>query len=146
MVEKTQFTSLTKFYTLQLLKDGPMHGYEIMEELGKKIGKKPSPGQIYPLLKNFKRSGLVRQKVMMVGERGKKVYTLTKDGETAATRMMNSFSDIVSAILEPRLTKCAHCGCKVYEGGHREQIEGKTLMFCCVHCAHSYKRHLATRR
>ncbi len=133
------FTSLTKFYTLQLLKDGPRHGYEIMEELGKRIGKKPSPGQIYPLLKKFKRSGLVSQKVILVGDRKKKVYTLTKEGALAATRMMESFSGIVSAILEPKLTKCAHCGCKVYEGGHRENIGGKVMAFCCVHCARTFK-------
>ncbi len=140
--EETRFTNITKFYTLQLLKEGPKHGYEVMEELGKKLGKKPSSGQIYPLLKNFRKSGLVRQKVVMVGGRGKKVYTLTKNGEMAATRMLNSFSDIVSAVLEPRLTKCAHCGCKVYEGGHRERVLGKMLIFCCVHCARSYKKHL----
>ncbi len=146
MVEdELHFTSLTKFYTLQLLKDGPKHGYEIMEDLGKKIGKKPSPGQIYPLLKKFRKSGLVKQKVILVGDREKKVYTLTKEGALAATRMMESFGDIVSAILEPKLTKCAHCGCKVYEGGHREKIGGKMLAFCCVHCARTFRQTKARK-
>lgn len=138
--ERESFTNLTKFYTLQLLNEAPRHGYEIIEELGKKLGKRPSSGQIYPLLKNFKKSGLVKQNIIKVGERQKKVYTLTEEGRAAAARMVKSFSAIVSAILEPKLTKCAHCGCKVYEGGHREKIGGRLLVFCCVHCAGSYKR------
>jgi len=142
--EVEKLTNLTKFYTLMLLNEEPRHGYEIIEELGKKLGKKPSPGQIYPLLKKFRKSKLISQKIVKVGEKRRKVYTLTAEGRTAADRMLANFSDIVSAILEPKLTKCAHCGCKVYEGGHRERIGGKLLMFCCVHCAGSYKRSLET--
>ena len=141
---KADFTNLTKFYTLHLLDEGPKHGYEIMDELGKRLGKKPSAGQIYPLLKNFKKSGLITQKIVKTGDRQKKVYTLTERGRTTADRMMYSFSAIISAILEPKLTKCAHCGCKVYEGGHREKIGDRTLMFCCVHCANSYKGHASS--
>ena len=137
---RADFTNLTKFYTLQLLNENPRHGYEIMEELGKKLGKKPSPGQIYPLLKSFKKSGLISQRIVKTGGRKKKVYTLTENGRTIAARMTHSFSAIVSAIFEPKLIKCAHCGCKVYEGGHKEKIGGRTLMFCCVHCANSYKK------
>ncbi len=43
-------------------------------------------------------------------------------------------------MLPKSLMVCAHCGCKVYEGGHKEEIEGKDLMFCCHHCAHSFLR------
>ena len=42
--------------------------------------------------------------------------------------------------IEPKLTGCAHCGCKLYEGGHREKVGGKERMFCCCHCAHSYRQ------
>lgn len=38
------------------------------------------------------------------------------------------------------LTTCAHCGCKVYEGAYKEEINGKELAFCCKHCARSYKK------
>ncbi len=141
--ESVEFTNLTKFYTMQLLSSGPRHGYEIMEELGRRLGRKPSPGQIYPLLKNFKRQGLITQRVVKTGDRSKKVYSLTEQGKSTAARMLRSFSDIVSVILEPKLTKCAHCGCKVYEGGYKEKIGGKLLMFCCVHCAGSYKKNIS---
>ncbi|MBS7641407.1 hypothetical protein KEJ12_07205 [Candidatus Bathyarchaeota archaeon] len=45
----------------------------------------------------------------------------------------------MSVAIEPSLEVCANCGCKVYEGGHREVINGKEMAFCCVHCAESYK-------
>lgn len=140
--ERGYVTNLTKFYTLVLLNEGPRHGYELMEELEKRLGKKPSPGQIYPLLKKLERSRLITHKVVKLGDKQKKVYTLTDEGKKTASRAMGRFSDVVSIILEPKLTKCAHCGCKVYEGGHKERIDGKMLMFCCVHCADSYKHSL----
>jgi DNA-binding PadR family transcriptional regulator len=140
--ERGHITNLTKFYTLVLLNEAPRHGYEIMEELEKKLGKKPSPGQIYPLLKKLEESSLITHRVVKMGDREKKVYTLTSEGRKTTSRILGRFSDVVSIILEPKLTKCAHCGCKVYEGGHTERIEGRALMFCCIHCANSYKMHL----
>ncbi|MGQ9788506.1 MAG: PadR family transcriptional regulator [Candidatus Hadarchaeaceae archaeon] len=140
--EREHATNLTRFYMLLLLGEGPKHGYEIMKELEKKVDKKPSPGQIYPLLSKMERGGLIVHEKIKIGDKEKKVYSLTKEGRKARTRLIDRFSDIVSIILEPKLTKCAHCGCKIYEGGHQEIIEGKKLMFCCVHCAESYKRSL----
>lgn len=144
--ERGHITNLTKFYTLLMLNEAPRHGYELMTELGEKTGKKPSAGQIYPLLRNLKKKGLVTYQTAMIGGKKRKVYALTHEGRKTSAMLMTRFSDLVSIVLEPKLTKCAHCGCKVYEGGHRERIEGKTLMFCCVHCARSYKRHLAMHR
>lgn len=137
--EEEHFASLTKFYTLVMLNEGSKHGYEIMGELEKRLGKKPSPGQIYPLLQKFEKNGLVRHKVVKTGGREKKIYTLTGVGKATAAKMTRRFGEVISIILEPKLTKCAHCGCKVYEGGYKEKIDGKVLMFCCVHCANSYK-------
>lgn len=141
--ERGYLTNLTKFYTLALLSEGPRHGYELMEELDKRLGKKPSPGQIYPLLRKLEGGGLISHRIVKLGDRERKVYTLTDKGRKTASRVMSGFSDVISGILEPKLTKCAHCGCKVYEGGHMERVAGEKLMFCCVHCAGSYKEHLA---
>ena len=41
--------------------------------------------------------------------------------------------------IETKLTKCAHCGCKMFECGHKERIKEKDLLFCCKHCANSFK-------
>lgn len=137
---KGLLANLTRFFVLSILNEGPKHGYRIMDELEEKIGKRPSPGQIYPLLKKLRRKGLITQRVEKFGDREKKVYSLTEEGREAYSRLVNRFNDVVSTILEPRLTKCAHCGCQVYEGGHQEEIDGELLSFCCVHCANSYKR------
>lgn len=138
--KKGLLTNLTRFFTLSILSENPSHGYKIMDELEKRLGKRPSPGQIYPLLKKLKKKELISQEIEKSGDRKRKVYSLTKDGREAYSRLVNRFNDVVSTILEPRLTKCAHCGCQVYEGGYQEKIEGKLLSFCCVHCANSYKR------
>jgi hypothetical protein len=89
----------------------------------------------------LKKKGLVTCETAMIGNKKRKIYALTPEGRKTCAMLMARFSDLVSIVLEPKLTKCAHCGCKVYEGGHEERIEGKTLMFCCVHCANSYKRY-----
>ena len=74
-----------------------------------------------------------------VGEKEKKVFELTEKGKELATGLFKRFAELVSVAIEPSLYVCAHCGCKIYEGAHRETIEGETLAFCCVHCAASYK-------
>jgi len=50
-----------KFYILKTLKNGPIHGYEIMVSMEEETGWKPSPGAIYPTLHKLKRRGLVRE-------------------------------------------------------------------------------------
>jgi len=82
---------------------------------------------------------LVKHTIKPVGEKEKKVFELTKEGKELATVLFKRFADLVSVAIEPSLYVCAHCGCKVYEGGYREVIDGKETTFCCMHCAHSYK-------
>jgi hypothetical protein len=56
--------------------------------------------------------------------------------------------ELVSIAIEPSLYVCANFGCRVYEGGYREVIDGKETAFCCIHCAMSYKeaKKLAKQR
>jgi len=74
-----------------------------------------------------------------VGEKEKKVFELTKEGKELSIGLFKRFAGLVSIAIEPSLNVCAHCGCKVYEGGYREVIDGKDTTFCCMHCANSYK-------
>jgi hypothetical protein len=53
--------------------------------------------------------------------------------------LFKRFAELVAIAIEPSLYVCAHCGCKVYEGGYHEVINGKEMAFCCMHCARSYK-------
>ncbi|MFF3291416.1 PadR family transcriptional regulator [Streptomyces sp. NPDC003023] len=67
---------------LALLKDRPMHGYEMIQEIGERSGGawKPSPGSVYPTLQLLEDEGLI----VSASEGGKKLFTLTDTGRTEA--------------------------------------------------------------
>jgi len=62
------------YLVLWSLKDKTMNGAEIAKELEKRKGSKPSPGTIYPVLKELKDNGLISCD-------DNKDYSLTKKGE-----------------------------------------------------------------
>jgi len=67
------------FLILFLLSKKPMHGQEIADEISKMKGERPSPGTIYPALKNLREMGFIREE-----KEGKTiVYTLTERGKNA---------------------------------------------------------------
>ncbi|MFI6644201.1 PadR family transcriptional regulator [Streptomyces sp. NPDC050504] len=67
---------------LALLKDRPMHGYEMIQEIGERSGGawRPSPGSVYPTLQMMEDEGLIASE----SEGGKKLFTLTDAGTAAA--------------------------------------------------------------
>ncbi|MDX6564014.1 MAG: hypothetical protein QOD65_3828 [Gaiellales bacterium] len=67
---------------LALLAEEPMHGYQIMRELGERSGGvwRPSPGSIYPTLQQLEDEELVRPET---GDGGRRVFTLTDAGREA---------------------------------------------------------------
>ncbi|MFJ8233380.1 PadR family transcriptional regulator [Streptomyces sp. NPDC094448] len=67
---------------LALLRDRPMHGYEMIQEIGERSGGawKPSPGSVYPTLQLLEDEGLI----VSASEGGKKLFTLTDAGRTEA--------------------------------------------------------------
>ncbi|MFE6158206.1 PadR family transcriptional regulator [Streptomyces sp. NPDC056486] len=67
---------------LALLKDRPMHGYEMIQEIAERSGGawKPSPGSVYPTLQLLEDEGLISS----ASEGGKKLFSLTEAGVTAA--------------------------------------------------------------
>jgi len=135
-------SDFARLYVLTILYEGPTHGYGILRKFQSRVGKKISPGLIYPFLQKLEDRGLVTYNSEMVGEKERKIYTLTDEGRQLCTQLFRRFAGIVSTAIEPSLNVCAHCGCKVYEGGHREIINGVETGFCCVHCARSYKQEI----
>ena len=133
-------SDFSRFYILTILYEGPAHGYSIIRKFRKRIRKEISPSLVYPFLKQLEQKGLVEHTVKPIGEKEKKVFELTADGRELCTRLFKRFANLISVAIEPSLEVCAHCACKVYEGGHREIIDGKETTFCCKHCAHSYKQ------
>jgi len=133
-------SDFSRFYILTILYEKPSHGYEILSKFRKSVGKKVSPSLVYPFLQQLEQKGLVKHHIKKVGEKEKKVFELTEEGKELCTRLFKRFSNLVSVAIEPSLEICAHCGCKVYEGGYKEVISGKETTFCCIHCAQSYKQ------
>lgn len=136
-MEEIKVTNIVKFHMLFLLYQRPVHGYELMAEIEKLVGSKPSASQIYPFLSTLKENSLIA--IKEEAERDKKVYELTEKGKRFVEKKLEMFGGIISATIEKDLTTCAHCGCRVYSGGYEETIEGEKLTFCCMHCAGTYK-------
>src|SRR5690349_12278082 len=66
-----------KFLLLEILKEGPRHGYEIISGLeGRFRGYRASPGSVYPTLQMLEEGGFVTSEEVD----GKKVYTITEAG------------------------------------------------------------------
>ncbi len=69
-----------KLLLLYLLKDSPKHGYLLMKKLSEFIGHTPSPGTVYPALRDLLMEGLIEVRVRASGGRVVKEYTITEDG------------------------------------------------------------------
>jgi PadR family transcriptional regulator PadR len=69
------------FLILFLLSKKPMHGQEIADEIASRKGEKPSPGTIYPALKNLREMGFISSDDEKEGKII--VYTLTERGKNA---------------------------------------------------------------
>ncbi|SEC34961.1 DNA-binding transcriptional regulator, PadR family [Streptomyces misionensis] len=67
---------------LALLKERPMHGYEMIQEIAERTGGawKPSPGSVYPTLQMLEDEDLI----VSESEGGKKLFSLTDSGRAAA--------------------------------------------------------------
>jgi DNA-binding PadR family transcriptional regulator len=68
-----------KYVILNLIKEQPRHGYDIIQELEKKFHGfyNPSAGTVYPILQLFEDQDLVT----IDQKNGKKVYAITPEGE-----------------------------------------------------------------
>ena len=67
-----------KYIILDLIKDKPRHGYDIIRELEEQSHGlyKPSPGVIYPTLQMLEEMGYAQS----IEQEGKKVYSITEGG------------------------------------------------------------------
>ena len=81
-----------------------MTGAEITQELEKRRGNRPSPGTIYPVLKD-----LTEKNLLQVDE--EKKYSLTEKGEQELEMSINKFFETFCDIEEMR----SHCKCHQQE-------------------------------
>lgn len=92
--------SLSKFFVLRALVMRPMHGYEITKEV-EKITQgccSPTPGALYPVLKEFEEGGYVEAATEVVRGRQRKVYTITEKGRRAFEVAVESWMEITATI------------------------------------------------
>jgi len=68
-----------KYVVLDLIKDKPCHGYEIIRILAERSHGlyTPSPGAVYPTLQLLEEMGYIE----VTHQNGKKVYTITDEGK-----------------------------------------------------------------
>jgi len=81
-----------KYIILDLLKDKPRHGYDIIRELEEQSYGfyKPSPGVIYPTLQMLQEMGYASS----TEQEGKKVYSITEEG----LKFLANQSDIADGV------------------------------------------------
>ncbi|GAA1958700.1 PadR family transcriptional regulator [Microbacterium aquimaris] len=114
---------------LSLLQEKPMHGYQIIAEIGERSGGmwKPSPGSVYPTLQMLADEGLI------VAEEsgGRKTYSLTEVGraeaesrtEGSAPWEMPGMKDAARAATLPKAgVKLAQAAAQVAQHGTAEQV------------------------
>jgi len=91
-----------KYLILDLLKDKPMHGYDIIRALQDQFGGfyAPSPGAIYPTLQMLEDMGYVTS----VQQEGKKVYTITDEGKRFLEERKEALEEI-----RARFSNWWHC-------------------------------------
>ncbi len=127
-------SNVNRLYTVLLLESGERHGYQIIKDIERITGKKPTTSHIYPFLEKLAEKEVVQ--VEEKGDRGKKVYRMTEEGEELVREQIDAFGEILHAAIEGEIEECENCGCEIYRGGYEE--DGKT--YCCEHCAFSKER------
>ncbi len=79
---KISTTSFVKLYILHLLKDRSYYGNEIIDEIKSRLDGKwePSPGMIYPLLRELESNGHIKGWWQEPDKRSIRHYKLTDEG------------------------------------------------------------------
>jgi DNA-binding PadR family transcriptional regulator len=98
--------SLSKFFILRALHQGPLHGYDIAGAVERLTNGccSPTEGTIYPVLRQYEEGGYVTGRDEVVGGRRRRVYALTDKGREA-------FGVAVAAWME--ITECLRDCCDV---------------------------------
>jgi len=91
---------------LILLNKKPSHGYEIMKEINSRTQGfwKPTPGGVYPILRDLEKSGYITGQWQTQRNRRLKTYKITKQGEDilkkAIVKQAEIFNNISSLFTE----------------------------------------------
>jgi DNA-binding PadR family transcriptional regulator len=111
---------------LALLAEKPMHGYQVIQELGERTGGawRPSPGSVYPTLQQLEDEGLVRA---VQPDAGRRVYELTEEGRAEAAAAGRPWEDVAAegagevAGMRDLFVQVAAAGWQVMQAGSARQ-------------------------
>lgn len=105
--------SLSKFFILCVLNRGPMHGYEISKAVEDTTQGccSPTPGALYPVLKEFEKGGYVTAREETVGGRQRKVYTITDKGRLAFQVAVKAWAEVGACVSASGEGVCGPRGC-----------------------------------
>ena len=94
--------ALSRFFVLQVLHDGPAHGYDIARAVERTTRGccSPSEGALYPTLREFEQGGYMTSETEVVSGRERRVYTLTDKGREAFRVGLEAWMDATSALTE----------------------------------------------
>lgn len=94
--------ALSRFFVLQVLHDGPAHGYDIARAVERTTNGccSPSEGALYPTLRDFEQGGYLTSEAEVVSGRERKVYTLTSKGREAFKVGLEAWMDATAALAE----------------------------------------------
>jgi DNA-binding PadR family transcriptional regulator len=121
-----------KYIILDLLKDKPAHGYEIILTLEERFRGfySPNAGSIYPVLQLLEDMGYVTSKVA----EGKKVYTITEAGKTFLLEQQETTENIKVRIRG------------WWGSDNREYVKDLRMAITYSHDIHDFVSHIAVRR
>ena len=90
---------------LILLNKRPFHGYEIMKEINSRTKGfwQPTPGGVYPILRDLEKSGFIRGQWQTQKNRRLKVYKITKSGDAIlrnAIIKQNEISNNINSLFQ----------------------------------------------
>src|SRR5262245_33113381 len=85
-----------KYVILELLRDKPRHGYDIIKALEERLGGcyTPSAGAVYPTLQLLEDQGYVRAREVD----GRRVYAITREGEAFLEQHRTTVDDIFERV------------------------------------------------
>lgn len=83
-----------KISVLRILSGRDMSGYDLMKEINSMIGIKPSPGSLYPLLKDLKEKKLIQSR----DQNRKIIYSITKKGKKTLAEMSEKRKDVLKVM------------------------------------------------
>lgn len=107
-------TSFVKLYTLHLLRDGEYYGNKVIDEISSRLNNKwsPSPGMVYPLLRELESEGYIIGRWDEPEKRSIKRYRITDKGldhyNVLINRYESSFYDslfIIETVLKDIYSK-----------------------------------------